>query len=101
MTSKIHLESFNEIAGENKVTQIKSSAGDVFGWNIKKMATGSRNVKLYDVYGSPTVSDTPIIEIPVGESTKSFEGGIRFENGIFISHSGDPGDEIISSIFYK
>lgn len=70
---------------------IKSSAGQIFGWSITNQATTVRFVKLFNSSSAPTLgSGTPVMTLgipPGGGSNLSFPAGIAFASGIGITSS--------------
>lgn len=67
---------------------IKSSAGQVYGWYIFNNATSTRYIKLYDKATTPTVgTDTPVMTLGIPGSSAanvSFTNGVAFSAGIGI-----------------
>jgi hypothetical protein len=95
-------------------TNVKGSAGQVYGWYICNNATAARFVKLYDKATAPTVgTDTPVmtLEIPASSAANvSFPFGIAFTNGIGIgattgvadNNSGAPSsNDVVTNLLYK
>lgn len=93
---------------------IKSGAGQVFGWQISCTGPTSVYVKLYDLASAPTVgTHTPVMTIwvPGGSSIGSHHAhGISFSNGIGIgattgiadADTGAPtANSVIANILYK
>ena len=92
---------------------IKSSAGQVFGWYVYNNAATTRYVKLYNASSAPTAgSGTPVITIPIpagAAANVEFSHGIAFSSGIGITavtgvadnNSGAPSsNDVIVNIFY-
>jgi len=92
---------------------VKGSAGQVFGWFMYNLASGTRYIKLYNDSGAPTIgTDTPVLTIPLGAdqgANVEYLGGIAFSSGIGIgattgvadNDTGAPGDnEVIVNVFY-
>src|SRR3989344_1428993 len=67
---------------------IKSSAGQIYGWVLFNDSAAVRYVKLYNKSSSPSVgSDTPFMTIPLpagGGANVNFTSGITLSNGIGI-----------------
>ncbi len=93
---------------------IKSSAGQIYGWFLFNRATTLRYVKLYNKARTPSVgADTPFMTIPLpcgGGANVNFTSGITFSHGIGIGATtgvddGDAGapatnDVIVNIIYY-
>lgn len=92
---------------------IKSSAGQIYGWFLFNHATSIRYVKLYNKASSPWVGhDRPFMTIPLpcgGGANVNFTSGITFSHGIGIgattgvadTNSGAPADnDVIVNIIY-
>lgn len=75
---------------------IKSSAGQVYGWYLFNSTVSVRYIKLYDKAGHPSVGhDTPVMTIPVpaaGGANVNFSTGIAFVHGIGIAATTGVGD---------
>lgn len=98
---------------------VKSSAGQVFGYQLFNVASAPRYLKLYDTSGTPTSSDTPVrrIMIPAQSSGGGGAGiesqriqGIPFASaikyrittGIADNDNAAPGSsEVLVNIDYK
>lgn len=93
---------------------IKSSAGQIYGYHFSNSNASARFVKLYNKASAPTVgTDTPVITIMIpgnGAVDLAIPGGIPFATGIGIgattavgdSDTGAPGaNEVIGTVFYK
>ena len=92
---------------------IKSSAGQIYGWFLFNHASSIRYVKLYNKASSPWVGhDRPFMTIPLpcgGGANVNFTSGITFSHGIGIgattgvadTNSGAPADnDVIVNIIY-
>ena len=92
---------------------IKSSAGQIYGWFLFNDSAAVRYVKLYNKSSSPSVgSDTPFMTIPLpagGGANVNFTSGITLSNGIGVAATtgvtdGDSGapaaNEVIVNIIY-
>lgn len=92
---------------------IKSSAGQIYGWFLFNRATSVRYVKLYNKTSAPSVGgDTPFMTIPLptgGGANVNFTSGITFSHGIGIGATTGVGDgdsgapaanEVIVNIIY-
>lgn len=92
---------------------IKSSAGQIYGWFLFNNAASVRYVKLYNKASNPSVGfDTPFMTIPLpagGGANVNFTSGITLSNGIGIGattgvtdgDSGSPAaNEVIVNIIY-
>ena len=92
---------------------IKSSAGQIYGWFLFNNAGSVRYVKLYNKGSSPSVGfDTPFMTIPLppgGGANVNFVSGIALSSGIGIGattgvadgDSSSPGaNEVIVNIIY-
>lgn len=93
---------------------IKSGAGQVYGWYLSNSGSAARYVKLYNKATAPTVgTDTPVMTIylPAGAAANvAFPNGLAFSLGIGIgavtgvadNNTTAPGsNEVIAHIFYK
>lgn len=99
--------------GANGVN-IKSSAGQIYGWFLFNRSHTLRYVKLYNKSRNPSVgADTPFMTIPLpcgGGANVNFTSGITFSQGIGIGATtgvadGDAGapaanDVIVNIIYY-
>ena len=106
---------YRDLDADETGVNIKSSAGQVFGWYIHN--ADSENIhylKLYNKAAAPTVgTDTPVLTIPIpagAAANVEFLGGIAFGTGIGIgvttgladNDTGAPGsNEVQVNIFYK
>jgi hypothetical protein len=106
---------YRDLDADETGVNIKSSAGQVFGWYIHN--ADSENIhylKLYNKASAPTVgTDTPVLTIPIpagAAANVEFLGGIAFGTGIGIgvttgladNDTGAPGsNEVQVNIFYK
>lgn len=92
---------------------IKSSAGQIYGWFLFNNSGSVRYVKLYNKGSSPSVGfDTPFMTIPLpagGGANVNFVSGIAFSNGIGIcattgvtdGDTGSPGaNEVTVNLIY-
>lgn len=92
---------------------VKSSAGQVYGWEIYNNATAARFVKLYNLSGTPTASGTPALTLGLAQSsvvTFSAPDGIAFGTGIGLrattgvadNDTGTPsGNDVVVNLLYK
>lgn len=74
---------------------IKSSAGQVYGWFLSNTGTTTRYIKLYAKATAPTSADTPFIRISLpagGAANVSFPNGIAFALGIGIRATAGQAD---------
>jgi hypothetical protein len=77
-------------ASSGTATNVKSSAGQVFGWVITNTSASPRYVKFYNSASTPTAgSGTPVLRIMVPGNTSGagvvaaeFTNGIAFSSGI-------------------
>lgn len=96
-----------------KGINIKSSAGQIYGWFLFNHAPSIRYVKLYNKASSPWVGhDRPFMTIPLpggGGANVNFTSGITFAHGIGIgattgvsdTNSGAPAaNDVIVNIVY-
>lgn len=99
-------------------TNVKASAGQVFGWVITNTSASPRYVKFYNTSGTPTAgSGTPELRIMVPGNTSGagivaaeFTNGIAFNMGIGFTIVSGPTDadpsnisanEVIVNVLYK
>lgn len=93
---------------------IKSSAGQLYGYYISNRSTAERFVKVYNTSGAPTVgTDVPFMTLPLAAGAAanvSFGGGISFGTGIGIAATTGIADndtaapsanDVVVNIFYK
>lgn len=93
---------------------VKSSAGQLYGWYIFNNAATTRYVKLYDKATAPTVgTDTPVFTLPIpagAAANVAFPNGIAFTNGIGVgavtgvadNSTGAPSaNDVTIALFYK
>lgn len=99
--------------GSNGVN-VKSSAGQVYGWYLFNNTVSARFLKLYDKGHHPSVGhDTPVMTIPIpaaGGANVNFSTGIAFVNGIGVAattgiadnDTGAPaaGDVVVNLIYF-
>ena len=93
---------------------IKSSAGQIYGWFLFNTSASIRYVKVYNKSSSPSVgSDTPFMTIPLpsgGGANVNFTSGITLSSGIGVGATtgvadGDSGapaanDVVVNIIYY-
>lgn len=82
--SMFHLVS----AATTNATNIKASAGQVFGWYIQNSNAATRYVKFHNTAGTPTAGTGVVLSlgIPGGAAANvSYEIGIAFTTGIAIT----------------
>jgi hypothetical protein len=75
-------------AATTNATNIKASAGQVFGWFIVNTASAYRYVKFHNTAGTPTAGSSIfyVLGIPGGAAANlAFETGIAFSTGIAIT----------------
>lgn len=75
-------------AATTNATNIKASAGQVFGWYIQNTNAATRYVKFHNTAGSPTAGTGVVLAlgIPGGAAANvSYEIGIAFSTGIAIT----------------
>lgn len=84
-TSNYHVVS----AASTNAANVKSSAGQVYGWDAYNAAASVRYIKLYNKSTAPVPgTDTPIRTIAIPAGQKAFnviENGMPFSNGIGIA----------------
>lgn len=92
---------------------VKSSAGQVYGWEIYNNAAAARFVKLYNLSGTPTASGTPALTLGMAQTsvvTFSTPDGIAFDTGIGLrattgvadNDTGTPtGNDVVVNLVYK
>lgn len=101
-------------ANSNNATNVKGSAGQVFGWYLYNANAAVRYLKLYNKATSPTVgTDTPVMTIPIPPGSAAnveFGNGIPFGTGIGFGivtgvadndNTSVAANEIIVNLFYK
>lgn len=81
-------------AATTNATNVKASAGTVYGVSLANTNASLRYLHLYDKASSPTVgSDTPVISFPVpasgGGIVRTFPTGIKFTSGISFAMTTD------------
>ncbi len=95
--------------------EIKSSAGQIYGYYIANNASSVRYVKLYNAYSGsvPASTDSPVITLPIpanAAANVSHPNGVAFGTKIGIRASTGVGDsdntaptanDVIVNIFYK
>jgi hypothetical protein len=73
-------------AASTNATNVKSAAGQVYGWYLSNLNAAARYVKLYNKATAPTVgTDTPLLTLMVpagGAANMEFTNGIAFGTGI-------------------
>ncbi|WP_437624406.1 hypothetical protein [Sorangium sp. So ce1151] len=93
---------------------VKSSAGQVFGWHLSNTGSSGAFVKLYDQSGPPLVGTSAVVAtlyVPAGQVVSAeHTNGIAFANGIGIGATtvaadtdvNDPAtNAVIVNMFYK
>ena len=104
---------YRNVSMSSSGVNIKSSAGQIYGWFLFNNSGSVRYVKLYNKGSSPSVGfDTPFMTIPLptgGGANVNFTSGIAFSSGIGIgattgvsdADSSSPGaNEVIINIIY-
>ncbi|XXT18156.1 hypothetical protein WME94_48795 [Sorangium sp. So ce429] len=101
--------------GLNSLGQnVKSSAGQVFGWHLSNTGASGAFVKFYDAAGAPLVGVTTTfmtLYVPAGQVVSAgHTNGIAFSNGIGIGATTGPTEPdtndpatnaVIVNVFYK
>lgn len=94
-------------------TNIKASAGQVFGWYIRNRSAGDRKVMFHNTAGTPTAGSSTFfpIDLPAGSAANAFnDTGIPFSSGIAITtvtgaansdNAAVSANDLIITIFYK
>lgn len=75
-------------AGSTNATNIKASAGQVYGWFLQNNASAIRKVAFHNTSGTPTAGSSVFfsLTIPAGAAANvSFPNGIPFSTGIAIT----------------
>jgi hypothetical protein len=75
-------------AGSTNATNVKASAGQLFGWYIRNFSTGDRKVAFHNTAGTPTAGAGVVftINLPAGAGANIFNDiGIPFATGIAIT----------------
>lgn len=94
---------------------VKTSAGQLYGYYLYNLATSTRYIRFYNATAANTTvgTTTPLLTIPLGAgqgANMSFEHGIPFSTALCIAattaiadnDTGAPGaNEVIANIFYK
>lgn len=101
-------------AASTNGTNVKASAGQLYGWYVFNTNASVRYVKLYNKATTPTVgTDTPVMTIPVpsgGGANVEFANGITFATGIGFGMTTGVADndtgavaanDLILNLFYK
>jgi hypothetical protein len=114
----LSIKSVLSSATSSTATNVKASAGQVFGWVITNTNASPRYVKFYNTSGTPTAgSGTPELRIMVPGNTSGagivaseFTNGIAFSTGIGFTIVAGPTDgdasnisanEVIVNVLYK
>ncbi|WP_437314751.1 hypothetical protein [Sorangium sp. So ce385] len=108
------LSIYHNIGLSNSGQNVKSSAGQVFGWHLANTGSSAAFVKLYDMAGTPTMSsDVPAVTlcVPAGQVTSAeHTNGLAFTNGIAIAATAGSADNnnsapglntMVVNVFYK
>jgi len=109
------LDTFRSVDVDESEEEIKSTAGQVFGWFLFNGASSTLYVKFYNATAaSVTVgTTTPFLTIPIpagAGANVEFMHGIEFDTAITIaattgvadSDTGAPGaNELVANVFYK
>lgn len=109
------LSTFRSIDIDETEEDVKTSAGQVFGWYLTNLATTRRYIKFYNATAASTTvgSTPPFLTIPLdaGQSANvEWVNGISFSTAICVAattaladaDTGAPGaNEVVGNIFYK
>lgn len=113
------LSIFRSLDLDESEEDVKTSAGQVYGWFISNLATSTRFVKFYNATAANVTvgTTTPVLTLPIpGNSTDDVSAnalggmGIAFDTAICVAattgvadnDTGAPGaNEVIVNIFYK
>ena len=102
-------------AASTNASNIKGSAGNIYGWSIQNSTTSTRYVKLYNKASAPTVgTDTPVMTLLIpgataGAGNNLSTTNIIFSIGIALATTVNPSDsdstavslnDLIINIFY-
>ncbi len=100
-------------AGTTNATNIKASAGQLYGWYIYNSNTAARKVAFHNNSGSPTAGASIFFSVVIPPSSGTnieYSNGIAFSSGIAITTVTDLTDagttavaanDLIINIFYK
>jgi hypothetical protein len=101
-------------AGSTNATNVKASAGQLYGWSIQNTSSSARYVKIFNKASSPTVgTDTPVLNLyipPTSGNNFSSDTGIAFATGIGFAITSGPTDtdsgavsasDVLLNLFYK
>jgi hypothetical protein len=102
-------------AATTNSNNIKSTAGQIYGWYLFNTSAAIKYVKLYNKATAPTVgTDVPIMTFPLPATDGAVQNpsgvGIPFATGIGIAITGAPADadttavaanDVIVNLFYK
>jgi hypothetical protein len=87
--SKIDLQVYRTLNLVATASNVKSSAGKIFGWHLYTTGTAERFIKFYDKDVQPVVgTDTPKLTIGLKTATPDnqyFNEGIPFQFGIWVA----------------
>jgi hypothetical protein len=75
-------------AGSTNATNVKASAGQLYGWFIRNLSAGDRKVAFHNTAGTPTAGAAVIfsINIPAGSAANApMDMGLTFATGIAIT----------------
>jgi hypothetical protein len=88
-------------AASTNATNLKASAGQVYGWALFNTTSSAKFLKFYNKASSPTVgTDTPVMTIPIpanGGTNIEFSMGMPFGTGIAYAITGAVGDSDTTS----
>lgn len=70
-------------AGSGDATNVKASAGQIYGWTISNINASPAYVKIYNTSGTPTAgSGTPVLTITIPGNIAGVFGHVEFSKGI-------------------
>jgi len=90
-------------AATTNATNVKASAGQVYGWCLTNAAAALRYVRLFNLATAPTVgtstpTQTIILAANGGEVCQSFDFGIVYATGIAFDITGANGDSDATAV---
>ncbi len=101
-------------AASTNATNVKGSAGQLYGWSLFNTSSSSRYVKIFNKATSPTVgTDSPVLNlfIPAGGGNNIMsDTGFGFSSGIGFAITSGPTDtdsgsvaanDVLLNLFYK